>query len=146
MAWSESAMHESFGFVNISPQKPTFNRGIWRKLEEQVRLWTKANDTLWVVTGPLIDRRVDTIMLRNRVAVPGRFYKALLRHHRQQWQAIAFLMPNSGSKAKLWEYSMAIDELEAATGIDFFPALPDSIECRVEGKCELKEWFKQHNK
>ncbi|OFY16208.1 MAG: hypothetical protein A2X11_14325 [Bacteroidetes bacterium GWE2_42_24] len=145
MSWSDSTMLESFGYVNISPQKPTFNRGIWKKLEEQVRAWTKANDTLWIVTGPLIDRKVDTMRLRNKVTVPGRFYKALLRHHRQRWQTIAFLMPNSGSKANIWEYSIAVDELEAAIGIDFFPALPDSVECRVERVCELKEWFKQLN-
>lgn len=145
MAYSEGAMHASFGYVNISPQKPAFNRGIWKKLEQQVRYWTDVNDTLWVVSGPLIDKKTDTIRLNNRIPIPGRFYKAVLRHHKEQWQAIAFLLPNCRSNAGLWEYTISVDKLETEVGVDFFPALPDSIEYNVESEFKLKEWFKQYN-
>lgn len=144
MAYSEETMCESFGYVNISPQKPAFNRGIWKKLEQQVRYWTETNDTLWVVSGPLIDQKIDTARLKNRIIIPGRFYKAVLRRHKNHWQAIAFLIPNSRSNASLWKYSVSVDELETVVGVDFFPALPDSIESKVESVFELKEWFKQY--
>lgn len=41
MKWSAKAMRESFYFSNICPQKPALNRGIWKELEEQSRLWAK---------------------------------------------------------------------------------------------------------
>ena len=54
MGWSAQAMKESFYFSNMSPQEPGFNRGIWKKLEEQVRTWAKAYDSIYVVTGPVL--------------------------------------------------------------------------------------------
>jgi endonuclease G len=51
MKWSETAMDESFLMSNISPQKPAFNRGIWKKLEEKIRSWAIENDSIIVVTG-----------------------------------------------------------------------------------------------
>ena len=40
MAFSEIAMSESFYMSNISPQVPSFNRGIWKTLEQKVRDWS----------------------------------------------------------------------------------------------------------
>ncbi|KKK57707.1 hypothetical protein LCGC14_3051760 [marine sediment metagenome] len=37
MKWSPDAMSSSFYMSNMSPQDPSFNRGIWKKLEEQIR-------------------------------------------------------------------------------------------------------------
>ncbi len=37
MAFSTIAMSESFYLSNMSPQAPSFNRGIWKKLESYVR-------------------------------------------------------------------------------------------------------------
>ena len=39
MAFSSKTMSESFYMSNMSPQKPAFNRGCWKELEEQVRLF-----------------------------------------------------------------------------------------------------------
>ena len=37
MSYSQETMQESFYFSNMSPQNPSFNRGIWKKLEEKTR-------------------------------------------------------------------------------------------------------------
>ena len=37
-------------------------------------------------------------------------------------------------------YAMSIDELERITGYDFFPALPDDVEEKVEATFSFKEW------
>ena len=37
MVFSVQTMADSFFMSNMSPQKPAFNRGIWKRLEEQVR-------------------------------------------------------------------------------------------------------------
>ena len=44
-------MKDSFLMSNISPQLPGFNRGIWKRLEEQVRQFALKENTLYVVTG-----------------------------------------------------------------------------------------------
>lgn len=50
MAWSEEVMRDSFFLSNMSPQTPGFNRGIWKRLEEQVREWAVANEEVTVAT------------------------------------------------------------------------------------------------
>jgi endonuclease G, mitochondrial len=42
--YDATAMAESFYMSNMSPQIPSFNRGIWKKLEDQVRFWAKENE------------------------------------------------------------------------------------------------------
>jgi len=39
---------------DISPQRPGFNRRIWRKLEELVRDQAIANEEVYIVTGPIL--------------------------------------------------------------------------------------------
>ncbi len=50
MKWSENVMSESFFMSNMSPQKPGFNRGIWKSLESIVRTWAIENDEIYIVT------------------------------------------------------------------------------------------------
>jgi endonuclease G len=35
-------MRESCYYSKISPQVPAFNRGVWKRLEELLRLWATA--------------------------------------------------------------------------------------------------------
>ena len=44
MRWSKKVMRESFLFSNMSPQHPSFNRGIWKKLENNVRRWARSQE------------------------------------------------------------------------------------------------------
>ena len=44
MAFSVQTMEDSFFFSNMSPQVPAFNRGIWKRLEEQVRKFALQYD------------------------------------------------------------------------------------------------------
>ena len=46
-------MSESFYLSNMSPQEASFNRGGWKKLEEQVRTWCLKENKLYIVTGPI---------------------------------------------------------------------------------------------
>ena len=47
--WSAEAMSDSFFMSNMSPQDPSFNRGIWKRLENRVRTWALENDGIYVV-------------------------------------------------------------------------------------------------
>ncbi len=45
MAFSVRTMSDSFYMSNMSPQKPAFNRGIWKNLEAQVRYFASRRRT-----------------------------------------------------------------------------------------------------
>ncbi|MFM1915778.1 MAG: hypothetical protein RLZZ531_1447 [Bacteroidota bacterium] len=135
MRWCTQSMDESFYYSNMSPQAPSFNRGIWKKLEEQVRDWAISLDSILIVTGPILEEKLPTIG-PNQVSIPKFYYKALLDFKGGKSKAIAFVLPNEGSKLPLMNFSMSIDELEKITNIDFFYQLDDAIEQKIEsGHC-----------
>lgn len=140
MGWSEQAMEESFYYSNISPQEPSFNRGIWKRLETQVRDWAIENQALYVVTGPVLTDQLSNIG-PNKVSVPEYFFKALLYYRSGNPKALAFLLPNAASKEPLTNYAISIDSLEEVTGLDFFHLLPDEQENRLEQTVCLPCWY-----
>jgi endonuclease G len=145
MCWSARSMQESFYYSNISPQEPTFNRGIWEELEEQVRDWAEQYGAVYVVTGPVLSAGLSAIG-PNKVAVPRYFYKAVLDYRSEKRKAIAFLMPNAESQESLTRFVVSVDSLEKFTGIDFFPLLPDEEENLLEGRMGNRDWYWSHSK
>jgi endonuclease G, mitochondrial len=133
MGYSMETMVQSFFYSNMSPQLPRFNRGVWKKLEMQVRNWAVEYDSLYVVTGPIFDSVMPTIGL-HRVAVPKAYYKVLLQKRNGTWEGIGFVLPNSNAKVDFKNYAASIDKVEELTGIDFFWGLDEISEKMVEGK------------
>ncbi|MDB4698776.1 DNA/RNA non-specific endonuclease [Candidatus Latescibacteria bacterium] len=84
---------------------------------------------LYVVTGPVLAERLATIS-PNNVSVPDYFFKVILDYRAPDYKAIGFVLPNRASKAPLRQYAMAVDEVEALTGYDFYPNLEDNLENR----------------
>ena len=133
-------MAESFYMSNVSPQLPGFNRGIWKKLEEQFRSWAPSSHPVFVVTGPvLIDPINSHIGQTCSISVPWRFYKIML-DTASPMRAIAFVLPANSSTQPLSSFAMSIDEAERITGIDFFPKLNDIQEAKIEKTLLLQQW------
>ncbi|MBI1185534.1 DNA/RNA non-specific endonuclease [bacterium] len=139
MAWSKTAMDESFYMSNMSPQEPSFNRGIWKKLEEQVRTWVYTDTLLFVVTGPVFTENMKHIG-GNEVAVPNYYYKIVADFSWPEIKTIAFVMPNEGSKESIYNYVVSIDSVEQLTGLDFFYQLPDALEDAAEAQNNWQQW------
>jgi len=139
MSWSEQAMKESFYYSNMSPQNPSFNRGIWKKAEELTREWAVKNKSLYIITGPILTKDLPTIG-PNKVSIPNYYYKAILDYSEPEIKAIAFLIPNKASKELLQNFTVNIDSLEHLTGYDFYYQLPDSIENRLEKTNIISNW------
>ena len=142
MSFSKETMSESFYMSNMSPQKPSFNRGIWKKLEEKVRSWILISDSLYVVTGPVLDKKLGSIGVNN-VSIPRAYYKAILRFKNSQIMGIGFLLNNKKSSLPLNSFTTPIDSIEIVTGLDFFYQLNDSIENRVEENNVLEDFIKE---
>jgi len=140
MHFSKDAMYSSFLISNVCPQERSFNRGIWRELEEQVRDWTRGYKHLYVVTGPVLTQRAKARIGENDVAVPRAFYKVLLDYREPELKAVGFIVPNEKSDKPLDYYAKSVDEVEELTNIDFFPNLPDNIENRLERKYQVGRW------
>ena len=145
MGWSSIAMKESFYYSNMSPQKPSFNRGIWKKLEELVRTWAVENNNLYIVTGPVLKKELESIGV-NKVSVPKYYYKVILDFREPSIKGIGFILPNRGSKEPLNDYAVTIDSVEKFTGIDFFPSLQDKQENLIESTLCIECWSWKNSK
>ncbi len=141
MAFSEEAMTETFLLSNIAPQDGSFNKGVWRELEELTRDWAKRNKHLYVVTGPVLTQPIKFWLGENQVAVAPAFYKVLLDFTEPERKAIAFVVPNELSTQPIESYAMSIDEVEQLTGLDFFPNLMErKLEEQLESEFDISHW------
>ncbi len=136
---SEKANEESFLMSNISPQLPNFNRRIWRRIEGWVRNLATKHKSVYVVTGPVFINNLGAIG-KNNVTIPGYYYKVLLRKNNSKIRSIALLIPQQYTSSDIKDYIVTINYVETITGIDFFPALDNSIENKVESQSQPKKW------
>jgi endonuclease G, mitochondrial len=142
--FSQQMMTETFFMSNITPQAPQFNRGIWKALEEQVRAWAFRDGGLYVVTGPVLRPGLETIGHQNEVAVSEYCYKVLLYCRKPNIRMIGFLLKNEPSHQSLQAFVVPVDKIEAMTGLDFFPKIPDDLERTLESKTPaamIQQWF-----
>ncbi len=141
MKWSQNAMSESFYLTNICPQNPDLNGRDWHTLEKRVRSWAQKYGRVWVVCGPIIDEmRYGTIGER-AVAVPDRFFKAVLRQDENGvYHAIAFVFDNNSFRQPLKQAVMTVDGLELLTGYDMFANLEDDEEAAAEAQAAWEDW------
>lgn len=137
---SRKVMSESFILSNIIPQDRYMNQsGAWRRLEEFEEAAIRKNAEVNIVSGPVVGPN-DQHIGENAVCVPETVFKVLYRGGENP-SAIGFLIPNYRTTGKYTEYAVTVDEVEAATGIDFFPELPDSVEASVEREFSLNSWI-----
>ena len=137
--WSSTAMSESFFMSNMSPQKPGFNRGIWKKLESNVRNWASDNGEIYVVTGPILTGSYSSIG-SNQVSIPDYYYKVILDYKEPEIKGIGFILPHQKSSSSLQSFAVTIDEVERRSGINFYHELPDKIEEQIESNIDISKW------
>lgn len=139
MKWSSTAMKESFYFSNVCPQHPQLNRRGWKNLEEKIRDWAIADSAIIIICGPIIERHPKSIG-RNKVTVPGQFFKVVLSPFSKPIRAIGFLFNNEQALYPISSYAVSVDSVENLTGIDFFASLPDEIENKIEVDVNYAQW------
>lgn len=137
--FSKLAFEETFLTSNISPQLHDFNSGVWNRLEQKVRYWAQKYHKVQVISGGILDKNLKSIG-SERVAVPAYFYKILGAEIDGNYQLIAFLVPHESSEKPLYEFVVSVDEIEKRTKIDFFPAIEDQLENRLEKAVDYKGW------
>lgn len=137
--WDRKALNETFLFSNCCPQLHGLNSGDWNDLEIQCREWAKKYGDLYIVCGPLFRSSSYKTIGKNRVAVPDGFFKVLLCM-RGTPKAIGFIYDHKSKHNNMASYVVSVDHVERITGYDFFTALPDDIERRVEAQKNFSDW------
>ena len=147
-ATNDAANRQTFYSTNMTPQASRFNQGIWARLENLVRIWAEKSDTLYVVTGCVVDPNslngsygvVGGYAMDNvgkKVAIPTAYYKAVLRYKKDDKDVgyagycgcAVYLEHDSslGSGSVSKSDLISIDELESILGFDLFVNLPAAI-------------------
>lgn len=141
MKWDAQAMSDCFSLANMVPQKKALNSGAWNKLEQKVRNWVNRDSALIVITGPIVtEHDRDNTIGESGVVVPSGIFKVVLAHCASPIRAIAFVYPNEKAKGGLEKHVVSVDDIEKATGLDFFSALPDDMEIMAEATSDLNQW------
>lgn len=144
----------TFYGTNMTPQiQDGFNGDIWATLEGKVRSWANSSDTLYVVTGCVIDYpegQTVKYALDNygkKVTVPTAYYKVVLRYMKNStvgysgYSACAVWLDHKVYSTKNIDskYSMSVKDLEKKVDMDFFVNLPAVVGEEMAAKIESED-------
>jgi len=133
-----SANVATFYGTNMTPQDYNFNGQIWARLEDKVRSWSNRSDTLYVVTGCVVDDvSVWTSDIDGKpIAVPTAYFKAVLSYSASSTENggyrgcavyLPHMTPPGETVAKGHSSVMSIRDLEGKLGYDLFVNLPAAV-------------------
>ena len=133
-----SANVATFYGTNMTPQNYNFNGEIWARLEESVRNWAFKSDTLYVVTGCVVNEKSSrtTDIDGKSIAIPVAYYKAVLAYNKSQeanggYRGCAVYLdhttPPSETVKRNHASVMSIRDLENKLGMNLFVNLPGAV-------------------
>lgn len=118
---SSRGMAQCFSLADMSPQASKNNRGVWAKVETDVRKYVlRSRGDVFVYTGPLfLDKNVATIG-RGRVWVPSHLFK--LVYDETTHRSWAYILPNK-DEARM-SAPVSYGSFVRQTGHQFLRGLP----------------------
>lgn len=139
---------QTFYFTNMTAQDYDFNSGLWADVEELERDAASQFDTLYVVTGPILDADGDGYWeyfqdnAGNSVAVPEAYFRVLLGVQADEYNAIGFFYLNGDNGHTRPQESdlCTVAEIEEKTGITFFKNLPPERAAEVKSQRNPELW------
>lgn len=165
VSYGKLSQMETFMMSNIAPQTDNLNRGVWAKLEKEIRekyCNDKERDTtaegkkiskiehVWVIVGPIFSDTPTYIERKNgtKVEIPEAFYCILTRPYRYSYdvpsnsQYLSFIFPqNLEQKQKLdTKFIVSVNEIERRTGINFYPEFSNYYEKKIEDYVSPELW------
>lgn len=135
---------KTFRMTNIAPQKPGLNRGPWRELEQRIAdLWTARYGEIWVIVGALSDASPHkrTRLGASSIDVPSRYYMIAVAQDADGVRALAVLLDQNARRDDFPVHGIVtLDELERATGLDFFPDMPKFLKKPLSSDRPTRLW------
>lgn len=144
------AQFETFLMSNIVPQQSAMNRGIWKNLEHGiVKAYAPKRKHVWVMTGPVFAANPPTIKRRNGklIPVPEALFLIIADPERYPYDdpdnvnILALLLPQTMGYAKPEMAPVStLPEIEARTGLTFFPRLSAADKAKLVNQTSLTVW------
>lgn len=145
MRWNLEALQGTYYYSNICPQVPELNRGTWADLEDWGRRYVNySGRRLFIATGPVLRDGLPTMQKegrKNEVSIPEYIWKVIADLDGESPKAIGFVMRNAKQDGPPISYAVPVDSVERLTGLDFFHALDDAVEDRIEAMREPRAWY-----
>lgn len=162
----QDAAYNTHTVLNAIPQRPKFNRGIWKNLEYLTGAWAQKYGKVWVIQGPVFYEGETLAWIgddgERKVAVPDAAFKIVIRNKTEEErnnavsqdkdapEVLAFLYPQLGpgyfGPSKDYRHARfltSIDEIERLTGLDFKPSETPTIEKKIERRRATALWAPQ---
>ncbi|HVX38173.1 MAG TPA: DNA/RNA non-specific endonuclease [Gemmatimonadaceae bacterium] len=138
----------TFFLSNVLPQRHDLNAGPWEKLEIALRDSVRAGREAYVIAGGIFaaDTGLGSLNGAGKIFIPDSTWKIIVLmpageglsdvHSASDINVIAVNMPNVTAIINNdWTpYLTTVDKIQQSTGYDFLSALPESIQCQVEGR------------
>lgn len=121
-------MKSSFSTLNISPQLPEFNRGVWKQLEIYSKNYLNISDSIEVVCGPIFKRKLIR-KKANEIPIPDQYYRALKIN---DTLLIGFILDHQKGDFNPTKTAVSINQLERKLGIDLFKGTAEKHESEVD--------------
>lgn len=120
---------DTFYYSNAVPQNSSLNGGMWAQVELCARDSTPSGGRAWVITGPAYAPEQDEALtyIGDHLYVPTHVWKIVIAKEPSGLMlAWAIMAPNRTLPEgyKYSDYAVSIDEIEQATGFDFFSEMP----------------------
>lgn len=133
---SKENMKSSFNALNISPQTPNLNRGIWKKLESFNKNLLSKNDSIEVYSGPIF-RGKKKYLEGKTVRIPSAFFKSIKLNDSL---FISFIVPHyenqkntqTEDNPNIKELLVSVNEIEKIIKIDLFPGTAEYLEKKID--------------
>ena len=118
---------ETFLLTNMSPQVPAFNRGIWKKLESEVRNLSNLFVEVYVIAGPLFDVGEQIKQIGKgevKIPIPHSYFKSILAESvRGRMKLWSFVFPNEQANTPLEEFLVPTRQIEIRAGLSLWDRL-----------------------
>jgi DNA/RNA endonuclease G (NUC1) len=138
----------TFFLTNFLPQTHGLNAGPWEKLETALRDSVEAGREAYIIAGGIFTHAVGLGSLKNegKIFIPDSTWKIAVLMPANTGLAnvtavtdidvIAVNMPNVDNPGSNdWTaFRTTVGKIQQSTGYDFLSALPEAIQCRVEGR------------
>ena len=120
----KSSVHayEAQYMSNIVPQKTNLNQGPWRRFEEKVRKFVKKGNEIYILTGPLYEKKGNKTAPCWKAAqskikeLPSSYFKIALDFKKSRYCSVR--MPqNAKKKARLKKFETPIKQIENKSGL-----------------------------
>ncbi len=134
--------YETNYLSNITPQKSDLNRGVWKELEDFERKLTLEFGIVYVMTGPLYEKKMPLLPNANEPhRIPSGYWKILAIANNSKitdirsFAIFGFIFEQTTpTKSQLKSHLVSIKDIEKRSKLNFFWEVPTIQQATIEAK------------